>query len=191
MTVPSGIFDGKGLGEAEESKHTRQSSRAQRGDDVGTAVWDLTPVAVRLVRRWTVSPALEARPKACVIRGFLCTDWPFPVGEGQEHVSGSPEVSCLTVVFPGEVRPLSVSSAPQVCPDVWVRPALPGPSIWALFPVNLGKGPAAQLAGRAKRTTCMGAPSTFRFVCVYTQMHGLESSLESMAISLVVGSPLE
>lgn len=64
-------------------------------------------------------------------------------------------ISCLTVVFPGEVRPLSVSSAPEACPDVWVsRPALPGPpSSWgSLFPVNLGKGPISQVTGEAEHT---------------------------------------
>lgn len=70
-------------------------------------------------------------------------------------------VSCLTVVFPGEVRPLSVSSAPQACPDVWVsRPPLQ----LGLFPVNLGKGPASQMTREAEHFQLLPALCA----CVYT-----------------------
>lgn len=59
-TVPSGELEDKGWGVAGESKPHGRGSQAQTGGDVGTAVGDFTPVAVRLVRRQTTRPVLRA-----------------------------------------------------------------------------------------------------------------------------------
>lgn len=126
---------------AEERKLPRQGSQAQKVM-LGPVVWGLTSVAVRLVRRQTVKPALLPGPEVPeagrrVSQGFSLYWLIAPSGRGAKtrvRICKASHpclcVSCLTIVFPGEVRPPSVSSTPKPCSSVWVsRPALPAPPL--------------------------------------------------------------
>lgn len=132
-------FEARGGRVAEEGKCPGPGRQARGGGDIGTCSLRPDPGGHQTTEETDPRPARKAGrgEGGPVASGIFLVLRVGPVGGVRARVR-IPALavlacaSCLTAVFPGEVRALSVSSAspppPPACPDVWVsRPARPGP----------------------------------------------------------------